>query len=118
MDPSTNPSRIARILDARTLRAAQMLLLAGLLLRPSIASAQFGGFGGGMPWEGPIQQLVASLTGPVAKGVGIVAIVALGFAIAFSEGGSTMRKALWVVMGLAITFSATTWALPFLGFMG
>ena len=29
-----------------------------------------------------------------------------------------MRKALWVVMGLAITFSATTWALPFLGYMG
>jgi hypothetical protein len=27
-----------------------------------------------------------------------------------------LRKALFVVFGLALTFSAATWALPFLGF--
>jgi type IV secretion system protein VirB2 len=29
-----------------------------------------------------------------------------------------MRKALWVVLGLAIAFNATSWGLGFLGFSG
>jgi type IV secretion system protein TrbC len=107
-----NRSPIARFLDPRILRAAQAAILVWIFVLPSTATAQ------GMPWEGPIQQLVQSLTGPVAKGLGIVAIVCTGLGIAFSEGGTMMRKALWVVLGLALTFSATTWALPFLGFMG
>lgn len=72
----------------------------------------------GMPWEGPLNRLVQSLTGPVAKAVGVFAIVAVGFGIAFSEGGSGMRKVLWVVLGLAIAFSAASWGLSFMGFSG
>src|SRR6185369_6918089 len=101
------------IFDPRTARILQFLLLGWMLFHPSLA---FGDPGGSMPWEGPLQQLIDSLTGPVAKGIGIAAIVCLGIGIAFSEGGSMLRMALFVVMGLALTFSATTWALPFLGF--
>jgi len=72
----------------------------------------------GMPWEGPLNQILQSLTGPVAKAVGVFSIVGLGFGIAFSEGGSGLRKALWVVLGLAISFSATTFFLSFMGFSG
>jgi type IV secretory pathway VirB2 component (pilin) len=72
----------------------------------------------GMPWEGPLSRLVQSLTGPVAKAVGVFAIVAVGFGMAFSEGGSGMRKVLWVVLGLAIAFSAASWGLSFMGFSG
>jgi len=72
----------------------------------------------GMPWEGPLDKLLTSLTGPVAKVVGVFAIVTLGFGIAFSEGGSGLRKALWVVLGLAIAFSATSFFLSFMGFAG
>src|SRR5579871_3897931 len=72
----------------------------------------------GMPWEGPLNRLLTSLTGPVAKAVGVFSIVGLGFGIAFSEGGSGLRKALWVVLGLAIAFSATTFFLSFMGFSG
>ena len=50
----------------------------------------------GMPWEGPLNRLLQSLTGPVAKAIGVFAIIGLGFGIAFSEGGSGLRKALWV----------------------
>jgi type IV secretion system protein TrbC len=107
-----NPPPIARFVNPRVLRAAQAAILVWIFVLPSTASAQ------GMPWEGPIQQLVQSLTGPVAKGIGIVAIVTTGFGIAFGEGGTMMRKALWVVLGLSLTFTATTFALPFLGFMG
>jgi type IV secretion system protein VirB2 len=72
----------------------------------------------GMPWEGPLSRILQSLTGPVAKAVGVFAIVGLGFGIAFSEGGSGLRKALWVVLGLAISFSATSFFISFMGFSG
>ena len=104
-------------------RAAQLVLLAFFLVLP-VATAQSGSFGlgglggGGMPWEGPLQQLLTSLTGPVSQVVGAVAIIGLGIGIAFSEGGSMMRKALWVVMGLAIAFNAVSWGLGFLGYSG
>jgi len=48
----------------------------------------------------------------------VFSIVGLGFGIAFSEGGSGVRKALWVVLGLAIAFSATSFFLGFMGFSG
>lgn len=72
----------------------------------------------GMPWEGPMSRIVQSLTGPVAKAIGVFAIVGVGLGLAFSEGGSGMRKVLGVVLGLAITFSAATWGLSFMGFSG
>jgi type IV secretion system protein VirB2 len=103
-------------------RATQLLIVASLLAIAT-ATAQsgsfgLGGLGGGMPWEGPLQQLLDSLTGPVSRVVGAVAIIGLGVGIAFSEGGSMMRKALWVVLGLAIAFNAVSWGLGFLGFSG
>jgi type IV secretion system protein TrbC len=72
----------------------------------------------GMPWEGPLNQLLDSLTGPVSRVLGAVAIIGLGVGIAFSDGGSMMQKALWVVMGLAIAFNAISWGLTFMGFSG
>ena len=108
---------------ART-RITQILLVVGLLI-VSTAVARSGTLGslgslagGGMPWEGPLNQLLDSLTGPVARVIGAVAIVGLGVGIAFSEGGSMMRKALWVVLGLAVAFNAVSWGIGFLGFSG
>jgi type IV secretion system protein VirB2 len=105
-------------------RSSQLLVVL-ILVVASTRSAWSGGLGGvgsalggGMPWEGPLNQLLDSLTGPVSRVVGAVAIIGLGVGIAFSEGGSMMRKALWVVLGLAIAFNAVTWGLGFLGFSG
>jgi type IV secretion system protein VirB2 len=88
------------------------LTLLALAARDAFASSA------GMPWEGPLNRLLQSLTGPVAKAVGVFAIIGLGFGIAFSEGGSGLRKALWVVLGLAIAFSATSFFIGFMGFSG
>jgi type IV secretion system protein VirB2 len=106
-------------------RAMQLFIVAALLAistgtaHPgSFGLGGLGGLGGGMPWEGPLQQLLTSLTGPVSQVIGAVAIIGLGIGIAFSEGGSIMRKALWVVMGLAIAFNAVSWGLGFLGYSG
>lgn len=72
----------------------------------------------GMPWETPLNALLDSLTGPVSRVLGAVSIIGLGIGIAFSDGGGMMRKALWVVMGLAIAFNALSWGLGFMGFGG
>ena len=72
----------------------------------------------GMPWEGPLTQLLNSLTGPVAQVLGAMAIIGAGIGIAFSDGGGGLRKVLWVVLGLSITFAAVSWGLPFLGYGG
>lgn len=70
----------------------------------------------GMPWEGPLDRLANSLQGPVARVAGIVSIVATGIGLAFSDGGTLVRKGIWVVAGLTIAFNAARWGLPFLGF--
>jgi type IV secretion system protein TrbC len=72
----------------------------------------------GMPWETPLQNFLDSLTGPVAKIAGVAAVVITGLGIAFSEGGSGMRKLITVAFGLCIAFSATTFFLPLFGFAG
>jgi type IV secretion system protein VirB2 len=72
----------------------------------------------GMPWEGPLQQIVASLTGPVAKAIGVAAIVITGLGMAISEGGHGHRKIIGLILGLSIVFTAGNFILPFLGFSG
>lgn len=95
-------------------RNAVLLAALGVagLASPAFASSA------GMPWETPLNSLLDSLTGPVSRVLGAVAIIGLGLGIAFSEGGGMMRKALWVVLGLAIAFNAISWGLSFMGFGG
>ena len=94
-------------------RAAQSAMLAagvGLLLATPAWAA---GGGTAMPWEGPLTTVMQSLSGPVAKAVGIIAIVLTGLGFAFAEGGSAMRKGIGIVFGLAIAFTATTFVSTF-----
>jgi type IV secretion system protein TrbC len=70
----------------------------------------------GMPWEGPLEMILSSITGPVAKVFGVLAIALTGLAMAYSEGGGMMKKMLNVVMGLCIAFSASSFFLSFFGY--
>ena len=92
--------------------ALALLLLLGLSDMAAAATTT------GMPWEGPLTQLLNSLTGPVVRIAGAVAIVAFGLALAFSEGGGLIRKALGITLGLTIAFNAVSWGLTFFGFSG
>ena len=47
-----------------------------------------------------------------AKGLEFGVVVVAGLGIAFSEGGSGLRKLVWVALGLSIAFAATTFFLP------
>ncbi len=61
-----------------------------------------------MPWMGPLQMIMNSISGPVAKIVGTIAIIIAGFGIAFGESGSGVRRLFQVVLGLAIAFTAAS----------
>lgn len=93
-------------------------LIAAAFFVGAFPSASFAGAGGGtaMPWEGPITSVLNSLTGPVAQALCILAVVALGFGLAFSEGGSMMRRSLGILFGCSIAVTAVTFATTFFGF--
>lgn len=74
--------------------------------------------GSGMPWEGPLEQVVDSITGPVARAAAVIAIVISGVGIIFGEGGGGIRKLAFVGLGVAIIFAATSFFLDFFGFAG
>ena len=86
-------------------QAALIVLGLGLLMAEPAWAA---GGGSAMPWEGPLQTIQASLAGPVARAIGIIAIITTGLGFAFSEGGSVLRRGIGIVFGLAIAFTATT----------
>jgi len=91
---------------------AVLLLAVGVALvmaEPALAA----GSGTAMPWEGPLTTIMNSLAGPVAKAIGVIAIVITGLGFAFAEGGSAMRKGIGIVFGLAIAFTATTFVTSF-----
>ena len=91
---------------------AVLLLAVGAALVMAEPSWEAGG-GTAMPWEGPLTTIMNSLAGPVAKAIGVIAIVITGLGFAFAEGGSAMRKGIGIVFGLAIAFSATTFVTSF-----
>ncbi len=96
----------------RRARDASMLLTIMLITSPAFAA------GGGMPWEGPLQKIADSITGPVAKIAGVIAVVLAGLGFAFASSGGFMKQVLGIVFGLAVAFSASTFFLPFFGYAG
>ncbi|MCA9508060.1 MAG: TrbC/VirB2 family protein [Myxococcales bacterium] len=69
----------------------------------------------GMPWEDPLEQITNSLTGPVARAVGLISLAMTGITLAMGEAGGIFRRMIQVVFGLSIAFSATTWGLSLFG---
>jgi type IV secretion system protein TrbC len=94
------------------------VLLLGLALSALAGEANAAGGGTAMPWEGPLQTVADSITGPVAKAIGVIAIAVTGLGVAFAEGGSWVRRGLGIVFGLAIAFTASSFAASFFNFTG
>lgn len=98
-------------------RWGQIALMA-VLLAAVADQAMAAGSGGAMPWDSKLQAIADSITGPVAKAIGVLAIALTGLGVAFSEGGSWVRKGLSVVFGLSIAFTASSFGLSFFEFTG
>lgn len=83
-----------------------------LMAGPALAA------GSGMPWEGPLNQILASIEGPVARIIAVIVITITGLALAFGESSGGMRKLIQIVFGLSIAFAATSFFLAFFSFGG
>ena len=94
--------------------AAQGLLLAALLLFLA-GTAQAAG--SSMPWEGPLQSILESIQGPVAR-IAVIIIIATGLALAFGDTSGGFRKLIQIVFGLSIAFAASSFFLSFFSFSG
>jgi type IV secretion system protein VirB2 len=88
-----------------------LLALVATISSSTLAAAATAG--PNMPWETPLQTVADSITGPVAKAIGVIAIATTGLGFAFSEGGSVVRRGLGIVFGLAIAFTASTFLTSF-----
>ena len=101
---------------ARLADAALIVLAAGaLVLFPSGTAL---GAGSGMPWEAPLQRILESIEGPVAKVVAVVTIIMTGLSLAFGDMGGGLRRLVQIVFGLSIAFAATSFFLSFFAFAG
>jgi type IV secretion system protein VirB2 len=74
--------------------------------------------GSNMPWEQPLQQILDSVQGPVAKIIAVIIIIVTGLTLAFGETAGGFRRLIQIVFGISIAFAATSFFLTFFGFGG
>src|SRR5436190_22852047 len=87
-----------------------LLALGAIVLVPASSYAQ----AAGSPWENAVTVLMTSFTGPIARGLSLVAIVVGGVTFAFGEGGSK-RLLAGIVFGVGMAIGAVNfmaWLFP------
>ncbi len=84
----------------------------------SIGSAPAFAAGSNMPWEQPLNQILQSVEGPVAKIVAVIIIIVTGLTLAFGDTSGGFRRLIQIVFGLSIAFAASSFFLSFFSFGG
>ena len=74
--------------------------------------------GSSMPWEAPLQSILDSVQGPVAKIVAVIIIIVTGLSLAFGDTSGGFRRLIQIVFGLSIAFAASSFFLTFFSFAG
>ena len=74
--------------------------------------------GSSMPWEQPLQQVLQSVEGPVAKIVAVIIIIVTGLTLAFGDTSGGFRRLIQIVFGISIAFAASSFFLSFFSFGG
>lgn len=108
-----NNARRVSVTASRSVATAIGLALAA----PAFASSPSSG-GSGMPWEGPLDQILTSIQGPVARVGILIAIILTGLMMAFGEHGSGFKKIMGIAFGGsivigAVSFVSTLFGAPF-----
>lgn len=82
--------------------------IAALVCALSTAPA-FAGSGGSLPWEGPLEKIQQSITGPVAGYIALAAVAIAGGMLIFGgELNDFARRLMYVVLVAGILLGATT----------
>lgn len=74
--------------------------------------------GSNMPWEQPLNQILQSVEGPVAKILAVIIIIVTGLTLAFGDTSGGFRRLIQIVFGLSIAFAASSFFLSFFSFGG
>jgi type IV secretion system protein VirB2 len=80
----------------RFLRGASVAAFGTVLLAAAPAWAA----GSNMPWEQPLNQILQSVEGPVAKIIAVIIIVVTGLTLAFGDSSGGFRRLIQIVFGL------------------
>jgi type IV secretory pathway VirB2 component (pilin) len=97
------------------LREAASLATSATVL---LTSAPAWAAGSNMPWEQPLNQILQSVEGPVAKIIAVIIIVVTGLTLAFGDSSGGFRRLIQIVFGLSIAFAASSFFLSFFSFGG
>lgn len=93
----------------------QIIVMAALLLCVALPAHAVGS---NMPWEAPLQSVLESIQGPVARIIAVIVIITTGLALAFGDTSGGFRKLVQIVFGLSIAFAASSFFLTFFSFSG
>jgi type IV secretion system protein TrbC len=105
-------SRISNKQINSCIRAGVHLLAVMAFSTPALAA------GSNMPWEQPLQQILQSIEGPVAKIIAVIIIITTGLTLAFGDTSGGFRRLVQIVFGLSIAFAASSFFLSFFSFGG
>lgn len=72
----------------------KILLITLLLL---VVGVELSASSTGLPWEGPLTKIVNSVTGPIAFGISVIAVVAAGAMLIFGGEISGFLKAIIII---------------------
>jgi type IV secretion system protein VirB2 len=97
-------------------RSTITLALATIMLVTFAGAAHAAG--SNMPWEAPLQSVLESVEGPVARIVAVIIIIVTGLSLAFGDTSGGFRRLVQIVFGLSIAFAATSFFLTFFSFGG
>jgi type IV secretion system protein VirB2 len=105
--------------ETRNYSSPQILkaAIAGLWISTFVALPAFAA-GSNMPWEAPLQSILESIQGPVARIIAVIIIIATGLTLAFGDTSGGFRKLMQIVFGLSIAFAASSFFLNFFTFAG
>ena len=96
----------------RSIVSTSVLVTTCLAASPAFAA------GSNMPWEQPLNQILQSVEGPVAKIIAVIIIIVTGLSLAFGDTSGGFRRLIQIVFGLSIAFAASSFFLSFFSFGG
>ena len=99
-------------------RHRRILVTLASVATTAILAAPAHAAGSGMPWEAPLQALLESIEGPVAKIIAVMIIIITGLTLAFGDTSGGARRLIQIVFGLSIAFAASSFFLSFFSFGG
>ena len=102
----------------QTLRAASLAKFSGVATAAMLLPVNAMAAGSNMPWEQPLQQILDSVQGPVAKIVAVIIIIVTGLSLAFGDTSGGFRRLIQIVFGISIAFAASSFFLSFFSFGG